>query len=205
MHTSVPLLDLAGGEREFYTLVYPDEMDLGAGRLSVLSPLGTALLGYREGDIVRVAGTAGPRSIKIEKIVYQPEAERTTMMNVNGDRGTRRRKRRAALRRAKLAERWIVFTVAGMLAVMMLPVLAALGFVALMVLGSRRLRRSLGATRSAAPRRPVSAADDVGASNDAMKAEAPHRRPWHGRHNDDPQRLSLPESARALEGVSIWT
>jgi regulator of nucleoside diphosphate kinase len=74
MHSKVRLVDLARGEEEIHTLVYPEEMDLRAGRLSVLSALGTALLGCREGDVVRIAGAAGPRSIRIDTILYQPEA-----------------------------------------------------------------------------------------------------------------------------------
>ena len=54
--------------------MYPDEADLQAGRLSVLSPLGTVLLGARAGDVVTVAGAAGRRAIKIQKILYQPQA-----------------------------------------------------------------------------------------------------------------------------------
>jgi regulator of nucleoside diphosphate kinase len=74
MHSRVRLRDLADGREEIYTLVYPEEADLQAGRLSVLSPLGTVLLGARAGDVVSVAGAAGRRAIEIQKILYQPEA-----------------------------------------------------------------------------------------------------------------------------------
>jgi regulator of nucleoside diphosphate kinase len=75
MDSTVRFLDLRNDRREVYTLVYPDEAELSAGKLSVLSPLGTALLGARAGDVVSVLGAAGPRAIKIESIVYQPEAQ----------------------------------------------------------------------------------------------------------------------------------
>src|SRR5688500_4208907 len=75
MHSTVRLLDLRNGRREVYTLVYPHEVDLGAGKLAVLSPLGTALLGARVGDVVSVIGAAGPRAIKIEELLHQPEAQ----------------------------------------------------------------------------------------------------------------------------------
>jgi regulator of nucleoside diphosphate kinase len=74
MHSKVRLVDLTKGGEEIYTLVYPDEMDLSVGRLSVLSPLGTVLLGCREGDVVSVVGSAGPRPIKVQELLYQPEA-----------------------------------------------------------------------------------------------------------------------------------
>jgi regulator of nucleoside diphosphate kinase len=59
---------------EVYTLVYPEEADFEAGKLSVLSPLGRALLGAREGDSVEVDAPAGVRTFKVEKVLYQPEA-----------------------------------------------------------------------------------------------------------------------------------
>jgi regulator of nucleoside diphosphate kinase len=74
MDSTVRFLDLRNDRREVYTLVYPDEADLSAGKLSVLSLLGTALLGARAGDVVSVHGAAGPRAIKIESILHQPEA-----------------------------------------------------------------------------------------------------------------------------------
>ena len=52
MHSRVVLSFDGDGEEE-YTLVYPDEADLSENRVSVLSPVGTAILGYRAGDIIR--------------------------------------------------------------------------------------------------------------------------------------------------------
>ena len=74
MHSKIQLHDLTQDRREVFTLVYPEEADLSVGKLSVLSPMGTALLGARTGDIVDVLGAAGPRAIKVESILYQPEA-----------------------------------------------------------------------------------------------------------------------------------
>jgi regulator of nucleoside diphosphate kinase len=75
MGSTVRFVDLQNDRREMYTLVYPDEADLSVGKLSVLSPLGTVLLGTRAGDVVRVASAAGPRAVKIEAVVHQPEAQ----------------------------------------------------------------------------------------------------------------------------------
>jgi regulator of nucleoside diphosphate kinase len=74
MHTRVRVLDLDDDERETYTLVYPEEADINAGKLSVLAPLGTALLGTRAGDIVEFDAPAGTRHLKVERVLYQPEA-----------------------------------------------------------------------------------------------------------------------------------
>ena len=74
MHSKVRLHDPERGELEVFTLVYPEEANLEAGNLSVLSSVGTALLGARQGDVLRVVGATGPRTIKVEAILHQPEA-----------------------------------------------------------------------------------------------------------------------------------
>lgn len=73
MHTQVSVRDMRLEESETYTLVYPEEADIDNGKLSVLAPLGTALLGTRLGQIIKFDAPAGMRRLKIEKIHYQPE------------------------------------------------------------------------------------------------------------------------------------
>lgn len=64
-----------GGKRTAsFTIVYPQHADMDEGRISVLAPIGTALLGYRVGDEVEWNVPAGRRRYRIEKIDYQPEA-----------------------------------------------------------------------------------------------------------------------------------
>lgn len=58
-------------ESEALDLTFPD-----SNGLSVLSPLGAALLGAREGEAVQCAGGRVSRSVTVEKIEYQPERER---------------------------------------------------------------------------------------------------------------------------------
>jgi regulator of nucleoside diphosphate kinase len=74
MHSKVRVRDLKLQESETYTLVYPDEADINENKLSVLAPLGMALLGTRIGQVVKFDAPAGQRRLKIEKILYQPEA-----------------------------------------------------------------------------------------------------------------------------------
>jgi regulator of nucleoside diphosphate kinase len=74
MHATVRVRDLKSGEPETYTLVYPEEADIDDGKLSVLAPLGAALLGTRAGQVVEVAAPVGLRRIKLERVLYQPEA-----------------------------------------------------------------------------------------------------------------------------------
>ncbi len=73
MDSTVEVRDLQSGETEVYTLVYPDRADIGRGRLSVLAPMGTALLGRRTGEEVLYPAPSGLRRVRIEDILFQPE------------------------------------------------------------------------------------------------------------------------------------
>jgi regulator of nucleoside diphosphate kinase len=180
MQSKIRLSDLTREREEVYTLVYPEDADLAQGKLSVLSPLGTALLGARVGDVVSLVTGTGPRTIKISSVLYQPEtAERVGALPPNHGGSVMNRfthplyadarmftlraayrdpvrseeerqanaaqlaKTRAALRRAKLAERWVVYTIAAMLAVAMLPVMVAIAVVAAAVSVWRRVSLNL--------------------------------------------------------------
>jgi regulator of nucleoside diphosphate kinase len=68
IYTRVRVLDLVSGERHELTLVLPRESDAGAGRVSVLAPLGTALLGYRVGDEIEWLMPGGLRRLRIEEV-----------------------------------------------------------------------------------------------------------------------------------------
>ncbi|MCC5829163.1 MAG: nucleoside diphosphate kinase regulator [Phycisphaeraceae bacterium] len=57
-----------------WTVVYPEDADMDEGRISVLEPLGTALLGYRAGDSLEWDVPAGRRRYEITKVIHQPEA-----------------------------------------------------------------------------------------------------------------------------------
>ena len=74
MRSRVRVLDMVSGQASTYTICYPTEANLDAGRLSVLAPIGTALLGYREGDVVEWPVPGGVRVLKIEKLEHQPES-----------------------------------------------------------------------------------------------------------------------------------
>lgn len=68
MDSRVRVVDLETGARSEYVLVFPAEADLSAKRISVLAPLGTALLGCREGDEVEWETPGGPRRLRIEQV-----------------------------------------------------------------------------------------------------------------------------------------
>lgn len=74
MNSTVSLVDLETGEEETYTLVFPEDADLAQGKISVLAPIGTAMLGYEVGDVFEWDVPAGKRNLRVEKIIYQPEA-----------------------------------------------------------------------------------------------------------------------------------
>ena len=74
MNSRVRFKDLESGEEVVYTIVFPEESDVAHGKISVVAPVGTALLGYKAGDIVQWTVPAGPRRFQIAEVIYQPEA-----------------------------------------------------------------------------------------------------------------------------------
>lgn len=74
MNSTVRLKDLDTKKELIYTLVFPADADAGRNRISVLAPIGTALIGYRVGDIITWEVPAGLRRLKVEEVIYQPEA-----------------------------------------------------------------------------------------------------------------------------------
>jgi regulator of nucleoside diphosphate kinase len=74
MNSTVRLRDLDADETLEFTLVYPRDADPDEGRVSVLAPIGTALIGYRAGDVIQWPVPAGTTRLKVEDVVYQPES-----------------------------------------------------------------------------------------------------------------------------------
>ncbi|MDL1909112.1 nucleoside diphosphate kinase regulator [Chloroflexi bacterium CFX6] len=74
MNSKVALRDMDSGEEETYTLVYPENANMAEGKVSILAPIGTAMLGYRVGDMFEWEVPAGKRRLKVERILYQPES-----------------------------------------------------------------------------------------------------------------------------------
>ncbi len=74
MRSTVRLKDLVSGEANIYSLVFPTEANFSHGKISVLAPIGTAILGYRTGDTIEWVVPSGMRKLKVDKVLYQPEA-----------------------------------------------------------------------------------------------------------------------------------
>jgi len=76
MNSRVRVLDL-NSERELaYQIVFPGEADVFRKRISVLAPIGMALLGHAAGEIVEWEVPSGTRHLLILEVEYQPEAAR---------------------------------------------------------------------------------------------------------------------------------
>lgn len=75
MYSKLRVADAAGGAERSVTLVYPADADAAQGMISVLSPLGTALLGLRAGEVARWRGIDGKEgALEVRAIEFQPEA-----------------------------------------------------------------------------------------------------------------------------------
>ena len=78
MGSRVWVRDLGTGARSEYMLVFPAEANVAARRLSVLAPLGTALLGYRQGDEVVWEMPGGVRRLRVERV--RPDSDAAAVL-----------------------------------------------------------------------------------------------------------------------------
>ena len=72
MNSEVRLQDLDSGMIQRYKLVFPNQFRWD-NSVSVLAPIGTAMLGYRVGDVIEWRVPKGIRRLKILEVRYQPE------------------------------------------------------------------------------------------------------------------------------------
>ena len=77
MNSRVVFENETTGERREVTLVYPGDADIDAGKISVLVPVGTALLGLRVGQSIDWELPSGERHrYRVIEVPYQPESAR---------------------------------------------------------------------------------------------------------------------------------
>ena len=75
MYSKLRVADPATGQERTITLCYPEDADAAQGMISVLSPLGTSLLGLRVGETAEWQGADGkPSQLVVRAIEFQPEA-----------------------------------------------------------------------------------------------------------------------------------
>lgn len=74
MNSRVRYTDETDGVSRTVSLVYPVEADAAKGKVSVLAPVGLALLGLSEGQSIDWDFPGGSRRrLKLEKVLFQPE------------------------------------------------------------------------------------------------------------------------------------
>lgn len=74
MNSKARLRDLDTGEAMVFTLVFPGNADIEHDKISVVAPIGTAMLGHRVGDEFSWDVPAGSVRLRVEEVLYQPEA-----------------------------------------------------------------------------------------------------------------------------------
>jgi regulator of nucleoside diphosphate kinase len=74
MNPRVRASDAETGRDERFTLVYHGESGMFDSRLSVLTPMGVTALGVRVRDVIEFPMRRGVRRLRIEEMLYQPEA-----------------------------------------------------------------------------------------------------------------------------------
>jgi regulator of nucleoside diphosphate kinase len=75
MNSRVRVFDASENREMTITLVYPSQADASAGKISVLAPVGSALLGLSVGQSIEWPLPDGRRKIlRISEVLYQPEA-----------------------------------------------------------------------------------------------------------------------------------
>jgi len=74
MNSKARLRDLDTGEEMIFTLVFPGKASIEHDRISVVAPIGTAMLGQRVGDEFEWEVPAGSVRLRVEEMLYQPEA-----------------------------------------------------------------------------------------------------------------------------------
>lgn len=73
MNSEVRLKDLDSGEIRVYRLIFPTQYRT-ENSISVLAPVGTAMLGYRVGSVIEWRVPKGIRRLEVLEVIYQPEA-----------------------------------------------------------------------------------------------------------------------------------
>lgn len=77
MNSRVRYVDETTGERRRVTIVYPQDADAGAGRISVLAPVGAALLGLSIGQAIEWDFPDGSRRrLRVDDVSYPSKSAR---------------------------------------------------------------------------------------------------------------------------------
>ena len=85
MNSRARLREINSGREIEITVTYPEQADNRQQMVSVFSPIGVALLGCREGDITSWRVPGGIGRFKVEKVLYQPEAQEFSLFVKRAD------------------------------------------------------------------------------------------------------------------------
>ncbi|MBV2224699.1 MAG: nucleoside diphosphate kinase regulator [Cloacibacterium sp.] len=74
MNSEVKLFFKNTQKEQSFKIVYPQDANLKKNKISIFSPIATALIGYKIGDEIEWIVPGGMTKIKIVDLIYQPEA-----------------------------------------------------------------------------------------------------------------------------------
>ncbi len=74
MNSIVKLTFLNNNKQVQFQIVYPDQADVKENKISIFSPIAAALIGYKVKDEIEWMVPGGRTRIRIDEIIYQPEA-----------------------------------------------------------------------------------------------------------------------------------
>jgi len=74
INSKVQLREIGSDLEIIIIRVFPSEADLSEHKISILAPIGPAIIGCQTGDIIKWKAPGGIKSAEIEKLLYQPEA-----------------------------------------------------------------------------------------------------------------------------------
>lgn len=74
MNSEVKLFFENTQKEQSFKIVYPQDANLKENKISIFSPIATALIGYKIGDEIEWIVPGGMTKIKIIDLIYQPEA-----------------------------------------------------------------------------------------------------------------------------------
>ena len=77
MRSRVRIVDMRTGEQLVYQIVYPHEANYAEKKISILAPIGMALLGYRAGTEIEWQVPSGSRRLRIEAVEQDAESRRS--------------------------------------------------------------------------------------------------------------------------------
>jgi len=76
MNSRVKFVDEVTGQEQEMTLVYPKDANLAKGQISILAPIGVALLGLSVGQAIDWKMPNGAvKKLKVKEVLFQPEAQ----------------------------------------------------------------------------------------------------------------------------------